>query len=402
MVRPGLGRARLGWLAIGLAHVLAGCCPPPEVGPPMRPPAPAAGFEVPQLVPSVELRLLRDERLASIAPLAPPPGAVAESTNASDSAPALEVGPAPSPDADTVADPSAEDDPSSDATPSSDADASAEDEVRQLIVPRRPRLATPEALLRAKIREAEPRRPRALYVSRLLVRTSGPLCGCDGSRKVRAEARRLVDAIVDRARASIQGCLADDLTRDPRVLIDAPALVVVAQAMRTGPLAYGFAPTMRLGPRGVEVQDLGWPSGDAIDEGLRTCLVRALESADVGPTSLPREHRVQVPLVAFSQQAWGFNLGGFHGALAFQAAALGWQHYERGEHEEALELFRDAHWAYHLGEYRYLEGLALEQLGRLDAAANAYAEYLAERPYAPEAPTLQGRIDRLRARARTR
>ncbi len=79
--------------------------------------------------------------------------------------------------------------------------------------------------------------------------------------------------------------------------------------------------------------------------------------------------------------------------------ALGWQHYERNEHEAALELFRDAHWVLHLAEYRYLEALALEQLGRFDAAADAYAEYLAERSYAPEAPTLQGRIDRLRARA---
>ena len=124
-----------------------------------------------------------------------------------------------------------------------------------------------------------------------------------------------------------------------------------------------------------------------------------MAASDEVTSSLLAEHRVQVPLVAFSQGSWGFNLGGLHGMVAFEAATLGWQRLEQGEHEAALELFRDGYWVYHLAELRYLEALALERLGRHDAAADAYAEYLAARPYAPEAPELPGRIEELRARA---
>lgn len=341
------------------------------------------------LEPSVALQLLRDERLASLAPLEPAPRRA--SARAPQSEPA-------EPDAASSAEPPVEDDAAADQRSARD-DADAETDVRRVVVPRRSRLATPENLLRARIRSVEPRRPRLLYVDRMLVRTSGPICECEGSRMARDEARTFVGKLVARARPAIKACLAEDLARDPRVLVDAPALLVVSQAMRSDAVVYRFVPTLHLGPHGVEVRALGWPGGELDDE-LDACLVRALE-ADVDRSSLTREHHVQVPIVAFSQHAWGVPLSGFNAALAFEAATLGWLHYERGEHEAALELFRDAYWVLHLGEYRYLEGLALQQLGRFDAAADAYAEYLAGRPYAPEAPTLQGRIDRLRARART-
>lgn len=385
-----------------VATLLGGCCPPPDVAAPLRPPGwgTAPPIDPERLEPSPLLQMVRDERLAATGPLVAEP--------ASDRAHRGEPHDPAEPDSASRGTPraAAEDagteqgaaEASADAEASTDPETSAE--VRRIVVPRRPKLATPEDLWRAKIREVEPRRPRELHVDRLLVRASGPICECDGSREARDEARARVVALVDAARPAIASCLADDLARDPRVLVKAPALLVVSQATRGGPLAFPFAPTLDLGPRGVEVRSLGWPADDPMPEALASCLTAAFEHADVDTTTLTREHRMQVPLVAFSQPAWGFNLGGFHQGLAFQAAALGWQHYERGEPEAALELFRDAYWAYHLDELRYLEGLALERLGRLGAAADAFADYLAARPYAPEAPTLPGRIEGLRARAR--
>lgn len=384
MANTRLGRRWvLAWCMAIAANVLGGCCPRADAGSGVRSPAmtsPAVG-EPRVLEPSPALQLVRLERLASIAPLAPLDPSPTEASVERDAA--------------AGADPA--DDPDADA----DADASTEDEadVRPVVVPRRSPFATPEELFRATLRDAESRRYRILNFDRMLVRTSGPVCDCDGSEKARAETRAFVDELVASARPAIAACFADELARDPRVLVDAPALLVVSQAMSLDPVAYRFVPTLRLGPAGVEVRSLGWPD-ETLGEELDACLTAALEQAEVAPPPLTAEHGVRVPLVAFSQRAWGMEVSGLHLGLAFEAAAVGWQHYERGEHEAALELFRDAHWVLHLGEYRYLEGLALERLGRFDAAAEAFADYLAERPYAPEAPTLPDRIERLRARAR--
>lgn len=278
-------------------------------------------------------------------------------------------------------------------------DAAGQDhQVRPVVVPREPRLATPEDLARAAIRQVEPRRPRTLYTDRLLLRIAGPVCDCDVPRGEQAAVRRLVGDLVDEARPTLESCLAEALAEDPRVLVKAPALLVVQQAMAHGPLVYAFTPTLDVGPHGTQVHALGWQD-EAPGDALHTCMTGALEAASAPASMLTASFRVQVPLVAFSQRAWGLNLGGFHGRLALEAAALGWQHYVRGDHETALELFRDGYWVYHLAELRYLEALALEQLGRHTAAARAYAEYLEARPYAPEAPSLPQHIARLRARA---
>jgi tetratricopeptide (TPR) repeat protein len=82
--------------------------------------------------------------------------------------------------------------------------------------------------------------------------------------------------------------------------------------------------------------------------------------------------------------------------LSLQAAALGWLHYERGEHEQALAYFEDAHWVFREGEYLYLIGLAHERLGARERAAAAYERFIRERPYAPEVETLQVKIQQLR------
>jgi len=279
-----------------------------------------------------------------------------------------------------------------------EAETSPDPEVRLVFVPRAPGLATPETLARAVIRDAEMRRPRALYVSRLLLRISGPI-GDDGDPRVeRTKVRALANDLVDAARPALQLCLAESLAEDPQVAVKAPALLVIKQAMSAQDLVYAFSPTLDAGPRGVKVRTLEW-RGDAPDHAPTACLLRALETASDGVTPpLLAEHRMEVPLVAFSQHGWGFNLDGLHGAIALEAAEIGWQRLEQGEHEAALELFRDAYWVFHLAELRYLEGLALERLGRSDAAADAYAEYLVARPYAPEAPALPGRIERLRTR----
>lgn len=381
MTNAGLSRGCvLAWCMAMAAVVLGGCCPRSEGRPGVRSPvmtSPALA-EPRVLEPSGALQLVRAERLASIAPLAPADPSATGASSERDAA--AEAGPADDADADADASPAAEDD------------------VRQVVVPRRSPLASPEELFRASIRDAESRRHRILHFDRMLVRTSGPICDCDGSENARAATRTFVDELVTSARPAIEACLAQELARDPRVLVDAPALLVVSQAMSLAPVAYRFVPALHLGPAGVEVRSLGWPD-DALGDELGTCLTAALEEADVERPPLTGEHGVRVPLVAFSQRAWGTDVSALNLALAFEAAAVGWQHYERGEHEAALELFRDAHWVLHLGEYRYLEGLALEQLGRFDAAAAAFADYLAERPYAPEAPTLPARIARLRARA---
>lgn len=399
-MRRAPGSTLLGWIApLLLAGVPMGCCPPLDARPTTRSPGPTPPPEPaePQVLePSVELRLLREERLASMAPLEPSPRRAVEPASArpdavTDERPTEDV-------ADSESSPDADADREAEPEPDTEPEPDAEPDVRSVVVPRRSRLGTPENLFRARIRSVEPQRPRPLYVDRLLLRISGLICNCDGSPQLRDHARAVVTSLVERARPAIKACLAEDLARDPRVRADAPALLVVSQAMRAGPVVYRFVPTLDLGPHGVEVRGLGWPD-DEVDTEIGGCLVRALEDADVEPSSLTRAHRVQVPLVAFSQHSWGYNLGGLNPTLALEAAALGWQHYERGEHEAALELFRDAFWVYHLGEYRYLEGLALEQLGALDAAADAYADYLAVRPYAPEATTLQERIDELRRRA---
>jgi tetratricopeptide (TPR) repeat protein len=167
--------------------------------------------------------------------------------------------------------------------------------------------------------------------------------------------------------------------------------------MRLGSLVYRFMPSFDVGPSGVTLREVGW-RGEGLTAELEQCLETALRDASVdAATAFEVTHDVVVPLVAFSQQGWGMNLGSPHGLLAMHAAVLGWLHYERGEYEHALEYFEDAFWVFHLEEFKYLEAMTLEQLGERTRAAKAYEIYLAARPYAPEAGELPRIIEELRA-----
>ncbi|MBL4684540.1 MAG: hypothetical protein JKY37_08125 [Nannocystaceae bacterium] len=105
---------------------------------------------------------------------------------------------------------------------------------------------------------------------------------------------------------------------------------------------------------------------------------------------------MDLPVVAFVQSPKVHRPGGLNLALANQAARLGWQHYERKEFHEALAFFDDAYWIFHRVEYKVLIGIALEALDRRNEAADAYADYVAERTDAPDALELRLKIALLR------
>jgi tetratricopeptide (TPR) repeat protein len=349
------------------------------------------------LDPSPLLQMVREERIAMTGPLVRSPrGGNAEL------APRWQAPSREDALAQEQADAALEDqaiDHDTEAVPDSYDDAvEAEGVVRHVWVPKR-RFATHEDLVRGALRNAESRNPRALYVNRMLLRFAGPVCDCDGDVAERARVRELMTALVKRARPAMKRCLGIEMAEDPRVFVKAPSLLIVAQAMRLGSLVYRLMPSFDVGPHGVVLRGLGW-RGEGLTAELEHCLETALQEASPGaPTTFEVTHDVVVPLVAFSQQGWGMNLGNPHGLLAMHAAVLGWLHYERGEYEHALEFFKDASWTFRLEEFKYLEAMALEQLGDRQRAAKGYEIYLAARPYAPEAAELPALIDRLRGPA---
>lgn len=162
-------------------------------------------------------------------------------------------------------------------------------------------------------------------------------------------------------------------------------------------MVFRFTPELDVGPEGFTLHHVGWP--DTVTSELSTCIEHAIEGvASIDGSKLQATHRVRVPLVGFSQHHYGKGRG-LHWLLSLQAAQLGWLHYDRGDVEQALELFEDAYWAYHESEYQYLIGLANERLGHHERAAAAFEVFVDERSYAPEAHELRQRIDALRAAA---
>jgi hypothetical protein len=199
----------------------------------------------------------------------------------------------------------------------------------------------------------------------------------------------------------VKACLIADMAHDPRVVIKAPALLVVDQVRRFGPMIYRWRPALDVSPMGVLVRDLGWPR-ESLDDDLAACLERALAGTDVDTSDVTQVHRVTLPLVAFSAPSSTYgDVSSVHSVLGMQAAMLGWLYAENGADAEALEYFRDAYWVFQLAEYRYLVAMGLERIGDTRGAAQEYEAYLAERPYAPEAPTLPARIARLRGSTET-
>ncbi|HWB81663.1 MAG TPA: hypothetical protein VG755_42165, partial [Nannocystaceae bacterium] len=334
----GMGLRRIAaWASL---IVLSGCCAPKGVGrtrasdPTTRAPARPMVLE-----PSPVLQLVREERFAATGPL----------IRERDVAPRWQA--------------PAREDAMAEAEPEQHYDEVVEADgiVRKVVVPRK-RFATPEDLARAAIRDAESRRPRELYIDRLLLRTSGPICDCDGDLEERARVRAMMMAMIKRARPAIKLCLSQEMAEDPRIIVKAPALLVAVQARRLGHVTYRFAPRFEVSSGGVELRELEW-QGEAGAE-LGECLAGAFESAyESDGAFLEGAHHVQLPLVAFVQPPFGMNVNSPYGLVALHASSLGWLHFERGEYEHALEFFADAWWMFHLVEYKYLEGMAYERLG---------------------------------------
>lgn len=259
------------------------------------------------------------------------------------------------------------------------------EDIRRVVVRTSP-FATPEDLARYTLRNAEYRRPREMYPTRLLLRRAGPIRGCGSDREDLRAARQLVQDI----RAEAKDCIVQEQTRQPGVMVRAPAALVLEQAARRSDIAYSLSVHLRPGESARVTSRQSELSSMA-----RRCIADVVDRAtpDGGLA------RMEIPLTVFKQPP--FRMGGhpLHEGLAREAATVGWTHYDRQEYAEALEYFRDAYWLFHLVDYRLLEGMALERLGRSRAAIEAYVAYMEGRPYAPEVPQLRRTVAQLRAEA---
>lgn len=256
-------------------------------------------------------------------------------------------------------------------------------EVREVRV-KTSRFATWEDLARYALRNAEKRRPRRLHESRFLVRAEPTT---DGTRLSRAAARRRVRS----RRPEIKRCLVAAEARRPEVIVKAPSALVVEQAMSRGTVQYDFTVHFREDGSEPEVTH----GSVYLDDETRECIGKALHS------NKRKIAKTDLPVVAFAQPLFSPAGGGsgLHAMLANQAAALGWLHYERGEHHEALAYFEDAYWIFHRVEYKVLVGMALEKLERPAEAAEAYADYLVDNADAPDALELRAKVIKLRREA---
>lgn len=255
-----------------------------------------------------------------------------------------------------------------------------EGEVRTVMV-KTTRFATWESLARAALRFAENRRPRELHESRLLLRVTQGTTSCGASVADKATFRR----VLREQRPNIKRCLIEAQTRRDEIVVKAPSALVVEQAMRHGDVVLRFDVATD-GAGEATISDDG-----ALDEPARECLARAFSAAL--PDEIPA---MRVPVLAFAQAAQAYGGGPLNRMLADEAATLGWRHYDRGEFHEALAFFEDAYWIFHRVEYQVLVGMALEHLDRPVEAAAAYAQYVSERPDAPDTLRLRLKIAVLR------
>jgi len=235
------------------------------------------------------------------------------------------------------------------------------------------RLATPEGMMRAALRSAEPRRPREVHPTRFLIRPSKVRAPTQGTR-------RSVRRFVDNRDGETASCLIEQLSSRLDVLLRAPEALVLEEAMLTGPVTYRISVRYKkTSPPRVRVSP-------AVNESTQRCLEQAFTRTGQAPRAT-----AQIELTAFAQKATDFNLG-THTQLANEAAALGWIELERGAHDAALAYFEDAHWLYHRPEYRLLQAMALQKMGRPNMALTRYREFVDARPDAPETPMLRERI----------
>lgn len=333
--------------------LLAGCCTRPPIA--STPPADDPHRVQPAVVqPSALLRLAREERLGA-------------------EPPRLSTATAEVEDAEPVA-------------PGHDETSSDADEVRRIVV-KTHRFASWEDLTRYALRHVKKRRPREFHESRLLLRQSGParVCGAGSCMSL----RRRVHKLIRERRPALTRCLIRARARRGDMIATLPSSLVVEQA-----LARGDAMVMRFAVRyepGKSRPSIEGPQRQ-LDASARACLTEAM------PPDLDskRTHDVEIRLVAFAQASFGHGGStGLNGALARQAAMLGWVHYERGDFEEALEYFRDAYWLFELVEYRLLEALAHDKLDQREQAVAAYTAYVDHRPHGLEAAMARRRIQAL-------
>lgn len=236
------------------------------------------------------------------------------------------------------------------------------------------RLATPEELARAALRDVESRRPRELHETRFLVRAT----------KVQAptqRARRRARMIADDHDGETASCLVQQASDRTDVILRAPSALVIEEATRTGAITYRLTVAFD-GDAAPDIE-----TTPPVSESTQRCLRDALT-----PNAAEHPRRARVTLSAFSQQAFGHGGSAIHQHLANEAATLGWIELERGAYDEALAYFKDAHWLYHRPEYELLQAMALQKMGRPNMALTRYRAFVDARPHAPETPMLRERI----------
>jgi len=267
-----------------------------------------------------------------------------------------------------------------DGTPPTDTEVD-DDGIRRTVRVHPFRLATPENLARAALRDAESRRPREWNQARFLIRATKIRAS---SVHARHETRVMVDDRDDR----IARCLAEELTARTDVILRTPTALVIEQAVRTGPLEYALSVAFH-GKRDPTV--LVTPE---VNEHTQACLTETLRP---GLAENPRSARVE--LTAFSQVSGSpTRTPPIHRTLANEAAILGWIELERGAAEEALAYFEDAYWLYHRAEYKLLQAMALQKMGRPNMALTRYRLFVEQRPHAPETAMIRTRIAALESR----
>lgn len=257
------------------------------------------------------------------------------------------------------------------------------------------KLATWEDVAAYELRKSYNRRPQEIHESRLVTRISGGIEVEGGSAPQRLEAKRSIRGLVDDARQAVELCLVENTARDPKVIVDAPAALVLEQGARARGINHRYAIELSADQGWWSIEGVEWSEGYA-DLEAADCVTDALAS-ELRPLAAESNLSVRLPLVSFLDRAEGYNLGLPQRRLAIEAATLGSLELQRGHTEDALAYFEDAYWLFHLPEFKALEGQALEQLGRRRKAAEAYLVYLEAREDAPDAPLFSARAAELRA-----
>jgi hypothetical protein len=262
------------------------------------------------------------------------------------------------------------------------------EQYRVVVVHSRSRFGTPEELARYYIRAMD-KKPRVFHPTRALLRTSV------GARETTGESRR---SVIERARVDLLRCYVARAARDPRVIVKAPAGLVLQEAHARGLSGIRFSVHV---PRAgsTPTVDGATLEGEALTDEDRACLEQAIDDA-LGGAVVPGG--LDTAAVVWTQLAYGPASCGHACRLSHQAATLGWLFRARDDHERALEAFRDAAWAYRLPEYEVLIGMQHEELGRPRHALHAYRTYVTERPDAPDDPEIRRRIARLEGRLAAR